>query len=134
MLEIKKSAIYGQGCFTTVTVNKRKKIGEYAGELLEGRRHIWRLVNKQAERGIIKVIWIGEDLAIDAEVGGNETAYINHSCEPNAFMRAAPVNRVLFFALRDISAGEEITIDYRDDEHPSAGDCRCGSTRCRSEE
>lgn len=64
--------------------------------------------------------------------GSDQTAYINHSCEPNAFMRAAPGNRVLFFALRYLAAGEEIKIDYRDKEHPNARDCRCGAIKCRA--
>jgi SET domain-containing protein len=132
MLKVKESAIYGQGCFALQPVARRKKIGEYGGELIKGKTRIRKRINEQTQRGVIKVIQIGEDLAIDAEVGGNETAYINHSCEPNAFMRAAPGNRVLFFALRDIASGEEITIDYRDEGHPAPAECCCGVSRCRA--
>lgn len=132
MLEVKKSSIYGLGCFTQIPLKKRKKIALYAGELVSGMRKIEARVRAQQDRGVIKVIWMGKNVAIDAEVGGNETAYINHSCEPNAFMRSAPGNKVLFFALRDIMPGEEITIDYRDVHHPPAHACKCGASRCRS--
>ena len=74
----------------------------------------------------------GDDTVIDAGVRGNNARFINHSCEPNAYMRSAPGDKVLFFALRDIQAGEEITMDYRDPYHPAAGECRCGSAKCRS--
>jgi SET domain-containing protein len=37
---------------------------------------------------------------------------------------------VAFFALRDINPGEEITMDYRDPDHPEV--CKCGAANCRS--
>ena len=126
-LEVRKSYIYGKGCFALTPFPRRKKIGAYAGELLRGKR----LINRRLEtQSAPKIISINEELAIDGAAGGDETAYINHSCEPNAYMRAAPGNKVLFFALRDIAAGEEITINYRDPEHPLV--CRCGAPNCRS--
>ncbi len=132
LLEVRKSNVYGKGCFTTEPLKKRKKFAVYAGELIRGRRKIDRRVREQEEAGDIKVIRIGDDVAIDGMVGGDATAYINHSCEPNAFMRSAPGDKILFFALRDIEAGEEITMNYRDPYHPAAGVCRCGSAKCRS--
>jgi hypothetical protein len=132
MLKMGKSLICGQGCFTTTALSKRRKIAEYAGELVRGQRNIEARVIEQQQRGVIKIVWIAEDVAIDGEDRGNETAYINHSCEPNAFARRAPGNRMLFFALRDIEAGEEITIDYIDPIHPTAEECRCGARACSS--
>ena len=49
--------------------------------------------------------------SLDGSRGGNGTHYINHSCAPNAFMQIL-YDHILFIALRDIEAGEEITIDY----------------------
>lgn len=132
LLEVRKSNVYGKGCFTTEPLKKRKKFAAYAGELIRGVRKIDRRVREQEEAGDIKIILIGDDVAIDGMVGGDATAFINHSCEPNAFMRSAPGDKILFFALRDIEAGEEITMDYRDPYHPAAGVCRCGSAKCRS--
>ena len=132
LLEVRKSNVYGKGCFTLEPLKKGKKFAAYAGEIIRGRRKIDRRVREQEEAGDIKIIRIGDDVGIDGMVGGDATAYINHSCEPNAYMRSAPGDKVLFFALRDIEAGEEITMDYRDPYHPAAGDCRCGSPKCRS--
>ena len=118
-LEVRPSTISGQGCFTLVPLQKRKKIAAYAGELLRGRRRITARRRAQVATGTVKIISFSNDtLAIDAEVGGDATAFINHSCAPNAYMREVPGKQVLFFALRDIKAGEEITINYRDPEHP----------------
>jgi len=56
--------------------------------------------------------------------------YLNHSCEPSAMRQGVKV-----FAWRQITAGEEITVDYRlnafDDEALST--CMCGSPTCTGE-
>jgi SET domain-containing protein len=126
-LEVKKSNIYGRGCFARKHFPARKKIALYAGELVRGRR---RIRERQNQQDAIKVINLNEETAIDGAVGGNATAYINHSCAPNAFMRVVPGDRVAFFALRDIQPGEEITMNYRDPDHPVV--CKCGAENCRS--
>ena len=126
-LAVRESGIYGMGCFALTHLPARKKIAFYAGEIVHGSR---RIEARLREQEAIKVIRLKNDLAIDGAVGGNETAYINHSCEPNAFMRVVPGDRVAFFALRDIRPGEEITINYRDPNHPEV--CRCGADKCRS--
>ena len=56
---------------------------------------------------------------------------INHSCDPNTFVKTSQGKR-LVLALRDIPAGQEITYDYSIN---SGGDtvwaCQCGAARCR---
>ena len=128
-LTVKKSNIYGKGCFALTHFPARKKIKLYEGEVIKGSRKIVARIRKQAETAI-KIITIGDDTAIDGAVGGNETAFINHSCDPNAFMRVVPGDKVAIFARRDIQPGEELTIDYRDPEHPEV--CHCGAPNCRS--
>ena len=127
-LEIRDSGIYGKGCFALARFPARKKIALYAGEIVRGERRIEKRLWEQ--EGDIKVIRLDIDLAIDGAVGGDATAYINHSCAPNAFMRIVPGEKVAFFALRDIEPGEEITMNYRDPNHPPV--CRCGADNCRS--
>ena len=53
---------------------------------------------------------------------------INHSCDPNVGFRG----QVVYVAMRDIEAGEELCHDYameRSDDYEL--DCRCGSPLCR---
>lgn len=54
--------------------------------------------------------------------------FLNHACEPNVGLQG----NVIFVAMRDIAAGEELTMDYAmmDDEDYEMA-CRCGRPRCR---
>jgi SET domain-containing protein len=128
-LTVKNSNIYGKGCFALTHFPARKKIKLYEGELVRGSRQIQARIRKQAGSAI-KIITIDADTAIDGAVGGNETAFMNHSCDPNAFIRVVPGLKVAIFARRDIQPGEELTIDYRDPYHPEV--CECGAANCRS--
>lgn len=54
--------------------------------------------------------------------------FSNHSCEPNIGVKG----QVVFVAMRDIAAGEELTHDWAttdDDEYRL--ECRCGAGTCR---
>lgn len=126
-LAVRPSASYGRGCFARTYFPARKKSALYAGESVRCRRRIEARLRQQ---DAIKLIRLNSDLAIDGAVGGDATAYINHSCAPNAFMRVVPGNQVAFFALRNIQPGAELTIAYRDADHPAV--CRCGAAQCRS--
>ena len=56
------------------------------------------------------------------------SVFINHSCDPNIGFRG----QVVYVAMRDIAAGEELCHDYameRSDDYRL--DCHCGSPLCR---
>ena len=56
------------------------------------------------------------------------SVFINHSCDPNVGFRG----QVVYVAMRDIAAGEELCHDYameRSDDYRL--DCHCGSPLCR---
>jgi hypothetical protein len=57
--------------------------------------------------------------------------YINHSCDPNSYVKT--VNGVrMVFAMRDIEKGEEIVGDYSiNGYNEGTFKCRCGSENCR---
>ena len=126
-LTVRESMIEGQGCFATREFKKRRRIAEYTGEKVS-RHEIARRVRGQRR---IYVCGVNSYWGIDGSRGGNGTQYINHSCRPNAFTRVVH-GHILFFALRDISSGEEITVDYVDSYHSNAKRCQCGSQTCRS--
>jgi len=54
--------------------------------------------------------------------------FLNHSCSPNVGVRG----EITFVAMRDIKAGEELTIDYAmiDDDNYRMK-CSCGARNCR---
>ncbi|MGH3305414.1 MAG: SET domain-containing protein [Streptosporangiaceae bacterium] len=54
--------------------------------------------------------------------------FLNHSCEPNVGFGG----NIVLVAMRDISAGEELTTDYAlMDDCDGAMECRCGTPSCR---
>jgi SET domain-containing protein len=124
-LTIKKSAIEGRGCFATIAFKHRRKIAEYTGEKITNAE-----ANRRASRRKLRICAINERWSLDGSRGGNGTHYINHSCEPNAFMQIL-YGHILFIALRDIRPGEEITIDYESTLHSNKKRCVCGAPSCR---
>ena len=125
-LSIKKSSINGKGCFATISFPRGKKIAEYTGERisdLEARK-------RARNRRILRICDVDGRFSLDGARGGNGTHYINHSCQPNAFIKTV-YGHVLFFALHDIRSGEEITVDYEDTLHPDSKRCRCRAASCR---
>jgi hypothetical protein len=125
-LSIGKSKINGQGCFAKIPFKRGKKIAEYTGERISDLEAQKRARNRR----VLRICDIDGRWSLDGARGGNGTHYINHSCQPNAFMRTL-YGHVLFFALRDIKPGEEITIDYEQTLHPDSKRCTCGVGGCR---
>jgi SET domain-containing protein len=124
-LTISKSAIEGSGCFSTAHFLARRKIAEYAGEKITNAE-----ANRRAGRRKLRICAINDRWSLDGSRGGNGTHYINHSCEPNAYMKIL-YGHILFIALRDIKPGEEITIDYESTLHSDKKRCICGAPSCR---
>ena len=75
---------------------------------------------------MLRICEVNNRWSLDGSRGGNGTHYINHSCVPNAFMQIL-YDHILFIALRDIEAGEEITIDYESTLHSDDKRCICGA-------
>lgn len=54
--------------------------------------------------------------------------FINHSCEPNVGF----AGNIVLVAMRDVSAGEELTTDYAlFDDYDGEMECECGTVSCR---
>jgi hypothetical protein len=54
--------------------------------------------------------------------------YTNHSCEPNIAIQG----QLIFIAMRDIAANEELTHDWATtDDLDYRIECKCGSPTCR---
>ncbi len=124
-LSIQKSSINGRGCFATVDFPRRRKIAEYTGERIPDRE-----AQRRAHRAKLRICDVDGVWSIDGSRGGNGTHYINHSCEPNAYMKIL-YDHILFIALRDIEPGEEITIDYESTLHSNKKRCICRAPSCR---
>ena len=119
------SPITGRGLFAGCAIPRRAKIGEFEGEVIsiaEARRRAARLA-------IVAIVELDRK-AIDARGMPTGFRFINHSCEPNTFLRRTK-DRAEFYALRRIRTGEELTVDYGENHHEGRLRCRCGTPRCR---
>jgi uncharacterized protein len=126
MFRVRRSLIQGRGLFAEQPLAARRKLGEFTGKKIsvqEARRRA-----KNARR--IVIVEISETEAIDGSRGTSPFRFVNHSCDPNLFIRIAH-RRVEFYAKRDIQPGEELTCDYGDSHHEGRLPCRCGSDNCR---
>lgn len=124
-MTVRPSRITGRGLFAGSFIAKRAKIGEFEGEVIS-------IAEARQRAGRLKVVAIVEleRKAIDARGMRTGFRFINHSCEPNTFMRRTK-DRAEFYALRDIRVGEELTVDYQASHHEGRLRCRCGTARCR---
>lgn len=136
---LRASAIHGRGGYATRLIPAGTRIGEYAGERIArdeaDRRYAARQVNVEPVPEY--TFALDDDTVIDGLAGGNDTAFINHSCEPNCrFVREG--DRVFVDAIHDIPEGAELTLDYKlrtrvpvPPEAMSMFACRCGAPTCR---
>ena len=124
-VDVKPSAIDGQGAFAAEAIPARRKIGEIRGESVSVREARARARGQSR----IMMIEVSDKRAIDASASTDPLRFTNHSCRPNAVLRIRQ-GRVEFYALRDIRPGDEITADYGETHHNRTLACRCGMLGC----
>jgi uncharacterized protein len=123
---VRPSRIAGRGLFADSPISKGETVCVKGGHLVtKAELARYKVVVNDAE------LQIGDDLFL-APVAGEEfeavMMFLNHACEPNVGIQG----QIVFVALRDIAAGEELTLDYAtidDDSEPMT--CRCGAAGCR---
>lgn len=122
---IDRSPIHGKGVFAAVDINQGERILQ-----IDDSRVVTKNNPLREEEGEY-------EYHCDYLAGGKivlmqpPERYINHSCDPNVFVKT--VNGVRYvYALRDISVREEITFDYCINGYgDTVWHCNCGSPRCR---
>ncbi len=124
-VDVRASRIDGRGAFAAEAMPARRKIGEIRGESVSVREARRRA--KTMER--IMIVEVSDTRAIDASLSTDPLRFTNHSCQPNAVLRIRQ-GRVEFYAMRDIGAGEEITVNYGETHHEGKLRCRCGAPGC----
>ena len=124
-VDVRNSAIDGQGAFAAEAIAPRLKIGEIRGESISVQQA--RIRATRAER--IMIVVLSARKAIDFSKSADPMRYTNHSCQPNARL-CIRQGRVEFYALRGIAPGEEITVNYGPTHHDGKLACRCGAQGC----
>lgn len=118
--------IDGKGAYALCAIAPRRKIGNMGGEIISLRTARQRV--KKLKR--VAMVEFGDGRALDASVNPNDLRYINHSCDPNTYLRIC-YSKVEFWSLRKIKKGEELTCDYGETHHDGKLPCRCGASNCR---
>jgi SET domain-containing protein len=124
-VDVRASAIDGQGAFAAQAIAPRLKIGEIRGQSISVQEA--RIRATRSER--IMIVEVSARRAIDFSKSADPMRYTNHSCKPNARL-CIRQGRVEFYALRAIAVGEEITVNYGPTHHDGQLACRCGATSC----
>ncbi len=122
----KPSKIDGTGAFALEDIPARKKLGNLGGEVISLREARKRAATKKR----VAMVEFGNGKALDASVNSNELRYINHSCQPNTYMRVAH-DKVEFYSLKEIKKGVELTCNYGATHHDGKLKCRCGTEGCK---
>jgi SET domain-containing protein len=135
--EVLDSAISGKGAFALRAIKKGERLIEYTGERIPHPVADARYDDDTMDEHHTFLFSVTSRTVIDATRDGNESRYINHSCDPNCESEVEK-GRVYIFALRDIRKGEELHYDYA---YERSGDetekeeaqyrCRCGTKICR---
>lgn len=136
-LELRRSPIHGLGGFARQDIPKGTKIIEYVGEKI-GNREADRRYNDESMKKHHTFLFILNDrTCVDAAFEGNESRFLNHSCDPNS---EAVITRghIWIEAKRAIPKGTELVYDYQFEDDPKYTEedlrfyaCRCGSPKCR---
>jgi SET domain-containing protein len=123
---IKQSSIHGRGLFAVAPIGKGEVVCVKGGYIFNRQTLIsmpdWY---RAAEIQIAEDLFIGPLSKPERE---GSMIFSNHSCEPNIGVQG----QIVFVALHDIEAGEELTHDWAttdDDDYKL--ECRCGAATCR---
>src|SRR3954453_3368196 len=135
--ELMPSPIQGRGAFAVRKIRKGTRIIEYTGERISQEEADRRYDDEKMERHHTFLFTLDDDTVVDAAVDGNDSRFINHSCDPNT-EAVIEDGRIYIEAIRTIYPGEELLYDYqyeRTDETTEADEklyvCRCGAPNCR---
>lgn len=126
LTQVKESPIHGRGLFAKHDAPAGEVVAVKGGHIIT--RDPLRQLTLRLGPAEIQ---IGDDLFIcpvTEEERGGSMIFSNHSCEPNIGLRG----QIVFVAMRDIRAGEELTHDWAmTDDDDSSTKCRCGAPNCR---
>ncbi len=125
-IEIRSSPLKGRGMFAKEHIKSGEIVIIWGGDYVSK----WEAMKAKNQEGKV-VMQLDENLFTVEERADDITYFMNHSCEPNVWMK----NAFTLIARRDISPNEELTADYilweADENYVAKWDCNCGSPICR---
>ena len=134
---IRRSGVHGKGAFALKDIRKGTRLVEYVGENISPAESDRRYDDTKVKDHHTFLFSVDNRKVIDATHGGNESRFINHSCDPNCDA-IIEKRRVYIEANRTIRKGEELAYDYNYERTPKTTKadeklygCLCGSENCR---
>jgi uncharacterized protein len=104
------SDIHGLGLFTNANIPKDSRIMVIEGEVISGEE----CERREDEENNVYIFWNGDNY-IDTSMS-DKIKFINHNCDFNCDVLDRDDRSLWLTAHKDISEGEELTIDYGYDE------------------
>jgi SET domain-containing protein len=136
-MELRRSGIHGLGAFARTDIPKGTKIIEYVGEKINNAEADRRYDDEKMKRHHTFLFILNSRTCVDAAFDGNESRFLNHSCDPNC-ETVITRGHIWVEALKAIPAGTELVYDYQYEDDPAYTDedlrfyaCKCGSPKCR---
>lgn len=126
----------GWGIRTLEFIPNGAFVFEYVGEIIN-QDEMQRRLQEQKRKNQLNyyIMQLCNEFYIDGKNAGNESRFLNHSCEPNLELQSWIVKGlpcIGIFAITDIPADMALSFDYdfdTNDEEKIV--CRCGTDSCR---
>lgn len=127
--EIKKTKEKGRGVFSKKEIKAGAVIGDYLGKII----NIAEYDLNNDKKGLY-LMYLTDRASIYPDLSKPGIHLLNHSCSPNCWIYIY-CGHTLFFTLRKIESGEELTISYllspKDETcNPCIHDCKCDGKFC----
>src|SRR5262245_36736983 len=123
---VRPSSIMGRGLFAATEIPHGEIVCVKGGHLLtKAEFEHYKSIANDADLQIADDLFLSPVQEVEFE---DLMMFLNHSCDPNVGVQG----QIVFVAMRDIAADEELTLDYATIDHdtePMA--CRCGAADCR---
>ena len=127
--EVKNTKGKGLGVFAKQEIKNRTVIGDYLGKVIKTAEY-----DLNMDRKGLYLMYLTDEASIYPDLASPGLHLFNHSCNPNCWIYTYK-GHTLFFALKKIKRGDELTISYLISPNdgycnPCTHDCKCGSKNC----
>lgn len=124
--EVRQTKDKGRGVFAKKDINPGVVIGDYIGKVYESAKEDFYFKDKD-----LYLMYYSDEAFIYPDLKKKGIHLLNHSCTPNCWMYTYK-GHTLFYALRKIFAGEELTISYQLPPQKNELKCFCQSDKCKN--
>lgn len=126
--QIRKTKEKGVGVFAKKAIGAGTIIGDYLGKVIKTAQY-----DLEKDKKGLYLMYYTDRASIYPNLKNPGIHLLNHSCTPNCWIYIY-CGHTLFFALRNIKPGEELTISYllspKADCNPCTHTCKCASQFC----